>query len=47
MEGLCDICGAVGRMSSCMLCGRRVCARCFVSERGVCCQCSQGRRVKK
>ncbi|MEA3254460.1 MAG: orotate phosphoribosyltransferase [Candidatus Altiarchaeota archaeon] len=41
-QGLCDICGNIGRLHSCVLCGKRVCPKCYIPEKGVCIACSRG-----
>ncbi len=46
MEGICDICGRVSRLYTCILCGRRVCSRCYLPDKGVCMTCPRGRQVK-
>ncbi|HOO54380.1 MAG TPA: hypothetical protein PLY09_07170 [Methanothrix sp.] len=44
LMGICNICGRAGKLFTCRLCGRLVCARCFDPAVGVCRQCSGGRR---
>ncbi|MFZ2456905.1 MAG: orotate phosphoribosyltransferase [Candidatus Altiarchaeia archaeon] len=40
--GLCDICKKSGYLSSCVLCGKRVCTRCVDPMKGVCIACKRG-----
>ncbi|HDN83503.1 MAG TPA: orotate phosphoribosyltransferase [Candidatus Altiarchaeales archaeon] len=47
MQGICDICNRVGFLHVCQLCGRRVCDRCFLADRGVCILCFRGRFLRK
>jgi len=44
VDGLCDICGKVGRLTSCGLCGKRVCDNCNTIK-GICCTCLGGGKV--
>ncbi|HPE63682.1 MAG TPA: hypothetical protein PLQ49_06210 [Methanothrix sp.] len=44
LMGICSICGGTGKLFTCHLCGRIVCARCFDPGTGACRQCSGGRR---
>ncbi|MDD5111223.1 MAG: orotate phosphoribosyltransferase [Candidatus Altiarchaeota archaeon] len=41
--GLCDNCGKSGRLYTCMLCGRRVCADCIDAGKRACKNCKGGR----
>jgi len=43
--GLCDICGKAGYLSSCVLCGKRVCQRCVDPMKGVCIACKRGTNI--
>ncbi len=42
ISGICDICGNVGFIKTCQLCGRRACTLHYDSGRGTCLQCSKG-----
>ncbi|HEX54536.1 MAG: orotate phosphoribosyltransferase [Candidatus Altiarchaeales archaeon] len=46
VNGLCDICSNPGVLYTCSICGKRVCHRCYVSEKGVCILCLRGRFLK-
>ncbi|HHI30476.1 orotate phosphoribosyltransferase [Methanosarcinales archaeon ex4572_44] len=45
VRGVCAICGNVGVLHTCPLCGRMVCDRCL-TQRGACVECSRGRIIK-
>ncbi len=40
--GLCDVCGVTGYLSTCVLCGKRVCMKCVDPRKGVCVACKRG-----
>ena len=46
LAGLCDICGMAGKLNTCILCGRRVCGRCYLAEKRVCVACAGGRAIR-
>ncbi|HIE33611.1 MAG TPA: orotate phosphoribosyltransferase [Candidatus Altiarchaeales archaeon] len=46
LTGICDICGNTGILNTCMLCGRRVCSKCFIPEKGICKICLRGRSIE-
>lgn len=48
VKGICNICGNVGILHTCRLCGRLVCGECYIPAAGLCriCYKKPGRRIK-
>ncbi|RLG19101.1 orotate phosphoribosyltransferase [Candidatus Micrarchaeota archaeon] len=40
--GVCSICGKGAKLFTCSLCGREVCAKCYVA--GACIKCLEGKK---
>ncbi|MBN2251406.1 MAG: orotate phosphoribosyltransferase [Candidatus Altiarchaeota archaeon] len=45
ISGICDVCKSAGELHTCMLCGRRVCPRCYLPAEGICIVCRGGRVI--
>jgi hypothetical protein len=45
LMGLCSLCGKPGKMFTCCICGKIVCASCFDSMNSVCNHCKTGKIV--
>jgi len=45
IKGQCMVCGKMGTMHSCMLCGSLVCELHYDPETGLCTECKKGRRT--
>ncbi|MBM3309099.1 MAG: orotate phosphoribosyltransferase [Candidatus Altiarchaeales archaeon] len=43
LSGICDLCGKTGKLSTCMLCGKRICMNCSTPNSRTCKNCISGR----